>query len=56
MNEGWGGVLLLADGEWEPTADRGEGSRRGWSREKRDVGASRGLATLPSGVGSSMCL
>lgn len=41
-------MLLLADGEWEPAADTGEGSKRDQSQEKRDVGASRGFVTLPA--------
>lgn len=41
--------MLLADGEWELAADTGEGNKRDWSQEKRDVGASRGFITLPGG-------
>lgn len=41
-------MLLLADGEWELAADIGEGNRRDWSQEKRDMGASRGFVTLPT--------
>lgn len=41
-------MLLVADGDWEPAVDTGEGNPRNWSQEERDMAASRGFVTLPA--------
>lgn len=46
-------MLLVADGDWEPAVDTGEGNTRNWytrnwSQEERDLAASRGCVTLPA--------